>query len=106
MIFNIAFCNNIDKWKQVNRNQRGYKHDWNNTSKNRSESLALLSGFGTSYQSGYDCPSASEATLKDRGKCITLVHKNWYQNQAQHKAVPISWAILCVNGLVQRNTWL
>ena len=28
----------------------------------------------------YDCPSASEVTLKDMGKHIMWMHKSWYDN--------------------------
>ena len=34
----------------------------------------------------YDCPSDSEATLKDMGKYIIWIHKNWwyYHNNTKH----------------------
>ena len=38
-----------------------------------------------------DCPHASEVTLKDMGKCITWIHKNWYfyQNYTkQYELIP------------------
>ena len=54
----------------------GYKLAW--TISFRVTSLEL----GQSY----DCPSASEATLKDVGKYGTSIHRNWlYSNKTKHK---------------------
>ena len=33
----------------------------------------------------YDCPSTSEATLNDRGKCIRKIHGKWWYNHNKTK---------------------